>query len=332
MATLRLGILDDYQNVTRAVADWGRLPAHVQVTVFTDHVEGEELVRRLVPFEILVIHRERTPFPRQLVERLPNLKLLVTTGMRNLSVDMDACRERGILVCGTESSGATTVELTWALILAAARHIVTEDAGLRAGKWQTTVGVGLAGKTLGVLGIGRVGTQVARVGAAFGMQVIAWSQNLTDDRAAAAGCVRVDRDEFFRRSDILTVHVVLSERTRGLIARRELALMKPDAILVNTSRGPIVDEAALIDALTTGALAGAALDVYDVEPLPADAPILRAPNTVLAPHLGYVTRDAYAVYFGQALEDVEAWLAGRPVRVIAQPAKPADPVAASSPR
>jgi phosphoglycerate dehydrogenase-like enzyme len=332
MAPIRLAILDDYQDVTRTVANWQRLPPHVEVTVFTDHIEGEDLVRRLAPFDILVIHRERTPFPRHLVERLPNLKLLVTTGMRNLAVDMDACRERGILVCGTESSGATTVELTWALILSLARHIVQEDQGLRAGHWQTTLGVGLAGKTLGVLGIGRIGTQVAKIGAAFGMNVIAWSQHLTDERAAAAGCVRVDREEFFRRSDVLTIHVVLSERTRGLIAARELGWMKRDAILVNTSRGPIVDEPALIEALTQRRLAAAGIDVYDVEPLPPDAPILQAPNTVLTPHLGYVTREAYEVYFGQALEDVEGWLAGHPVRVIAQPARPADAGAITSAR
>jgi phosphoglycerate dehydrogenase-like enzyme len=319
---LRIAILDDYQNVARTIADWTRLPGHVEVTAFTDHVEGDELVRRLLPFDVLVIMRERTRFPRDLIGRLPNLKLLVTTGRRNHAIDLAACRERGVVVCGTDSSGAPTAELAWGLILALSRHIVDEDRALRAGTWQTTLGTGLAGKTLGVVGLGRIGPQVARVGLAFGMQVIAWSQNLTAERAAAAGCVRVDKADLFRNADVVSIHLVLSDRTRGLVSRQELAWMKPDAILINTSRAGIVDEPALIEALRNGTIAGAGLDVYGHEPLPADAPIRQAPNTVLTPHLGYVTRQAYDVYYQQALEDVEAWLAGQPIRVVAEGGAP----------
>ena len=317
MTPLSVAILDDFQNVTRSLADWGRLPPHVTVTVFNDHVEGETLVRRLEPFDVLVITRERTKIPRELVERLPNLKLLVTAGMRNLGIDLAACRDHKVLVCGTGSGSSPTAELAWGLILALARHIPEEDRALRAGRWQTTIGVGLKGKTLGVLGLGRLGTQVARVGLAFGMKVIAWSQNLTAENAAAVGVLRVDKADLFRMADVLTVHLLLSDRTRGIVGRDELALMKPSAFLVNTARAAIVDETALIEALTKKTIAGAGLDVFGREPLPADAPILKAPNTVLTPHLGYVTRETYDVYFPQALEDVEAFIAGKPIRVIA---------------
>jgi phosphoglycerate dehydrogenase-like enzyme len=309
-------ILDDFQDVTRSLADWGRLPPHVSLTVFNDHVEGDVLVRRLEPFDVLVLTRERTPLPRSLVERLPKLKLVVTAGMRNLGIDLAACRDRGVLVCGTGSGSSPTAELAWGLLLALARRIPQEDRALREGRWQTTIGVGLSGKTLAVLGLGRLGTQVAKVGLAFGMDVIAWSQNLTPERAAEAGCVRVEKADLFRLADVLTVHLLLSDRTRGIVGRDELALMKPSAFLINTARAAIVDEAALIDALTSGRIAGAGLDVFGREPLPADAPILRAPNTVLTPHLGYVTRETYDIYFPQALEDIEAWLAGKPIRVI----------------
>jgi phosphoglycerate dehydrogenase-like enzyme len=316
MMSVRVGILDDFQNVTRSFADWGRLPPQVSVTVFNQHFEGEELVARIAPFDVLVITRERTPFPRALIERLPNLKLLVTTGWRNLGIDMAACRDRGILVCGTEAGSSPTAELAWGLIIAAARHVATEDHALRAGRWQSTVGVSLGGKTLGILGLGRLGAQMARVGNAFGMQVIAWSQNLTAERARDAGAQRVDKDELFRTSDALTIHLVLSDRTRGLVGAHEIGLMKKTAILVNTARAAIVDETALIAALHEGRIGGAGLDVYSREPLPADAPILKAPNTVLTPHLGYVTRETYEIYFSQALEDIEAWLKGAPIRVI----------------
>ena len=313
---LRVGILDDYQDVTREIADWGRLPANVSVTVFNDYALGDNLIRRLMPFDILIVTRERTPFPRDLIERLPNLKLLVTTGARNLAIDLAACRERGILVCGTDAGSSPTAELAWGLLLAVARHIVEEDRALRSGKWQTTVGVVLAGKTLGVLGLGRIGAQVASIGRAFGMTVIAWSENLTAERAEAVGCARVERFDLFRRADVLSIHLLLSDRTRGIVGRQELAWMKPSAILINTARAALVDERALVDALRSRAIAGAGLDVYGEEPLPSDAPIRVAPNTVLTPHLGYVTQETYALYYSQALEDVEAWLAGQPIRVL----------------
>jgi len=316
MTPISVAILDDFQNVTRSLADWGRLPPHVAVTVFNDHVEGETLLRRLKPFDTLVVTRERTKLPRKLVEQLPQLKLVVTAGMRNLGIDLAACRERGVLVCGTGSGSSPTAELAWGLILALARRIPQEDRSLRAGTWQTTIGVGLKDKTLAVLGLGRLGTQVARVGLAFGMNVIAWSQNLTAEAAATAGVLRVDKPDLFRMADVLTIHLLLSDRTRGIVGRDELALMKPSAFLVNTARAAIVDEQALVDALQNGKIAGAGLDVFGQEPLPTDAAILSAPNTVLTPHLGYVTRETYDVYFPQALEDIEAWLAGKPIRVI----------------
>jgi phosphoglycerate dehydrogenase-like enzyme len=316
MTRISVAILDDFQNVVRSLADWGCLPPDVGVTIFNDHVEGEALVSRLTPFDCVVATRERTPFPRTLVERLPNLKLLVTTGMRNLGIDLAACREHGIVVCGTESGSSPTAELAWGLILALARHIPEEDRSLREGRWQTTLGFALKGKTLGILGLGRLGAQMARIAEAFGMPVIAWSQNLTAERAAQAGAVRVEKAELFANADVLSVHLLLSERTRGLVGAKEFALMKPSAIFINTARAAIVDEAALIDALVKGRIAGAGLDVYSREPLPAGAPILHAPNTVLTPHLGYVARDSYEVYFPQALEDIEAWLAGRPIHLI----------------
>jgi phosphoglycerate dehydrogenase-like enzyme len=317
MTPVRIGILDDFQNVTLKIADWTRLPPHVSITAFDRHFEGDELIRHIAPFDVLVITRERTPFSRAVIERLPNLKLLVTAGWRNLGIDMAGCRERGILVCGTEAGSSPTAELAWGLILAVARHIAEEDKALREGQWQSTIGVTLRDKMLGILGLGRLGSQMARVGNAFGMKVIAWSQNLEPERAAAAGAVRVEKAELFGCSDVLTIHLLLSERTRGLVGRDEIGLMKKSAILVNTARAGIVDEAALIDALTKGGIAGAGLDVYSREPLPPNAPILTAPNTVLTPHLGYVTRETYEIYFPQALEDIEAWLNGHPIRVIA---------------
>ncbi len=316
MTPISVAILDDFQNVTRSFADWGRLPPHVAVTMFNDHVEDETLERRLKPFDVLVVTRERTKLPRTLVEKLPNLKLVVTAGMRNLGIDLAACREHNVLVCGTGSGSSPTAELAWGLILALARHIPEEDRSLREGRWQTTIGVGLKDKTLAVLGLGRLGTQVARVGLAFGMKAIAWSQNLTAESAASVGVLRVEKSDLFRMADILTIHLLLSDRTRGIVGRDELALMKPSAFLVNTARAAIVDEQARIDALGQKKIAGAGIDVFGREPLPADAAILRAPNTVLTPHLGYVTRETYDVYFPQALEDIEAWLAGKPIRVI----------------
>ena len=317
MTPVKIGILDDFQNVTRDIADWARLPPHVSVTVFNEHFEGEKLIRHIAPFDVLVITRERTPFPHSLIEHLPNLKLLVTAGSRNLGIDLAACREHGVLVCGTEAGSSPTAELAWGLILAVARHIAEEDKALRAGRWQSTIGFALKDKVLGILGLGKLGSQMARIGNAFGMQVIAWSQNLTAERAREAGATRVEKADLFGMSDVLTIHLLLSDRTRGLVGHAEIGLMKQTAILVNTARAAIVDEDALIDALMTGRIAGAGLDVYGREPLPHDARILKAPNTVLTPHLGYVTRETYAIYFPQALEDIEAWLKGAPIRVLA---------------
>lgn len=312
-----LAILDDYQGVALAMAPWERLASGVSVRAYRDHLADEAaVVERLKPYDAVVLMRERTPFPRRVIESLPGLRLVVTTGMRNRALDVAACRERGIAVCGTEALGAPTVELTWGLILALARRIPVEDRAMRDGRWQTTVGNQLAGNTLGVLGLGRVGRQVARVAHAFDMRVIAWSQNMTVADAAAAGAVRVEKDRLFAEADAVTIHVVLSERTRGLVGARELALMKPSAHLVNTSRGPIVDEGALIAALRSGTIAGAGLDVFDIEPLSPAHPLLSLPNTVLTPHLGYVTQESYRVFYQQALEDVEAWLAGSPVRTL----------------
>ena len=262
------------------------------------------------------VPQTRTPFPRSVLERLPNLKLLVTTGMRNKSIDTQAANDHGITVCGTGSQPTATAELTWALILAVTRHIPQEDAAIRAGGWQQTIGTDLAGARLGVVGLGRLGTQVARIGQAFGMDVVAWSQNLTDERAAEHGVRRVEREELFGTADVVTVHLLWSKRTRGLIGADDFARMKPSAIFVNTSRGPIVQTEALVASLRNEKIGGAGLDVYDQEPLPADSPIRELPRTVLTPHLGYVTRGTYEVFYGEAVEDVAAFLAGEPVRII----------------
>jgi phosphoglycerate dehydrogenase-like enzyme len=309
----RIAVLDDYQRVAHRFAEWSTLADH-EVTFF--HEPLAEPAVTLEPFGTVCAMRERTPFPADLFARLPNLRLLVTSGRRNAAIDMDAAARHGVTVCGTDAPGASTAELTWALILALARKIPEEDRHMREGGWQLTVGVGLAGKTLGIVGLGRLGSAVARVGAAFGMRLVAWSENLTAERAAECGAEPVTKDELLRTADIVTVHLVLSDRTRGLIGDRELALMKPTALLVNTSRGPIVDETALLAALEEGRIGGAGLDVYDREPLPADHPLRRAPRTVLTPHLGYVTEETYRIFYGQTVEDVEAFLAGAPVRVI----------------
>jgi phosphoglycerate dehydrogenase-like enzyme len=289
----------------------------VDVDVFHDTLPSEDAVaERLRDFEIIVAMRERTAFRRSLLERLPKLELLVTTGMRNASIDVKAAVERGIMVSGTRSLQHPTAELTWALILALARHVPHEDAGMHGGGWQTTVGIGLHGKVLGIFGLGNLGSQVAAIGKAFQMEVIAWSENLTPERASSLGVQRVDKEELFRRADFLTIHTTLSKRTRGLIGAADLAVMKPTAFLINTSRGPIIVERALLDVLQNRRIAGTALDVYDQEPLPADHPLRRLDNVVLTPHLGYVTAENYHVYYGDAVEDVMAFLAGKPVRVI----------------
>jgi phosphoglycerate dehydrogenase-like enzyme len=314
---VRVAVLDDYQDVARHMADWGSLPEEIQVSYFHDHVADEDrLVARLDGFAIVVAMRERTPFPRSLLARLPGLRLLVTTGMRNAAIDLQAANDLGIAVAGTGGIGTHTAELTWALILSLLRHVASEDASVRAGGWQRTVGTDLAGNTLGVLGLGNIGRRVAAIGLAFGMEVIAWSQNLTADAASAVGARRVDRAELFSRADVVTIHLVLGDRTRGLVGRPELAAMKPSAYLVNTSRAPIVEESALVECLRQGRIAGAGLDVYEVEPLPADHPLRTLPNTVLTPHLGYVTQNSYRVFYTEAVEDIVAFLAGAPVRVL----------------
>jgi phosphoglycerate dehydrogenase-like enzyme len=312
---VRVAILDDYQGVALGFAPWEDLGA--DVVAFDDHVTGDdELVARLAGFDVVVAMRERTPFTRARLERLGDLRLLVTTGMRNASIDVAAARERGIVVCGTGGVSAATAELTWALILALARRVPEEDRDVREGGWQRTVGIDLAGRTLGVIGLGTQGAPVARIGLAFGMRVIAWSQNLTAERAAEVGVAAVDRDVLLAESDVVTLHVKLGDRSRGLIGADELARMKPTALLVNTSRGPIVDEDALLAALRDGTIAGAALDVFDTEPLPAGHPLRSAPNTVLTPHIGYVTRATYETFYREAAEDIAAWRRGEPVRVL----------------
>ena len=313
----RVAVLDDYQEVALEMADWDSLPDDVSVDVFQDHLTDEsDLSARLAPYEVVVAMRERTPFQKSLLEHLPNLRLLVTTGMRNASIDIAAAADNGITVCGTDGVPYPTAELTWGLILALLRKIPTEDRATRNGRWQVTVGEGLHGKTLGVIGLGRLGSQVATVGVAFGMNVIAWSQNLTSERAAQFGATLVTKQQLLETSDVVTIHVVLSERTRGLIGAADLSSMKRSAYLVNTSRGPIVDESALIDALTNGTIAGAGLDVFDTEPLPLGHPLRSIPNTVLTPHMGYVTDETYRVFYGDAVDNIKAFLDGSPVRVI----------------
>jgi phosphoglycerate dehydrogenase-like enzyme len=318
---MRLSILDDYQGVALEMADWLPIRNRAVEIVVERHPFADEdaVVRALVDSEMVAAMRERTPFPKSVVDRLPKLGLLITTGMRNASFDMAALRDRGVTVCGTGSPGGgneDTAELAWGLILGAARRIAEDHQLMRQGGWQTRIGHRVAGKTLGVLGLGRLGGAVARVGLAFGMEVIAWSQNLTAERAAAVGVERVDKEALFRRSDILSVHLVLSPRSRGLVGRDDIARMKKGAILVNTSRGPIVDTDAVIAALHDGRLGYAGFDVYDREPLPADHPLRRARNVLLTPHIGYVTEENYRSSYPQIVENVAAFLDGSPTRVI----------------
>lgn len=316
MAT-RLAILDDYQHVALEVADWKSLPDNVEISVFHEHIKGEDAVAKaLADFDIIVAMRERTPFPASLIEKLPKLKLLVTTGMRNLAIDMEAARKRGVPVSGTALLPYPAFEHTWALILALLKKIPEENQNMHQGGWQSGIVEGARGKTLGVIGLGKLGSQVAKVGIAFGMTVVAWSQNLTEERARECGATRVDKDELLARSDVVTIHVLLSDRTRGLIGRRELALMKPTAYLVNTSRGPVVEEAALLEVLQKRKIAGAGIDVYDIEPLPPDHPLRKCDNAVLTGHTAYVIRETYELAYGEALEDVAAWLKGESIRVL----------------
>lgn len=314
----KIAILDDYQGVALSMGPWDRLPAGVEVTVFRDTLKDQDaLVARLLPFDAILAMRERTPFPGALIKRLPNLKLLMTTGERNRSLDIAAANAQGVTVCGTSSSGAPTVDITWGLILNLMRDLPAQAASLRAGTWQTSVGTAVGGQTLGIVGLGKLGTAVAKVGQAFGMKVIAWSTNLTSEAAAAVGVTRVEKQDLFAQSDVVSLHMILSDRSRGIVGAAELAAMKPSAFIVNTSRGPLIDQAALIAALQEGRIAGAGLDVYDEEPIPATHPLMSAPNALLLPHLGYVSKQNYAAYFKGAVEVIEAFIAGNPIRVLA---------------
>jgi phosphoglycerate dehydrogenase-like enzyme len=316
--TLRVAILDDYQDVAMSLGPWQDLGDGVDVTTFTEHVaDDDELVDLLEPFDVVVAMRERTPFGRERLERLPNLRLLVTTGAANAAIDVAAANELGIVVTGTGALPSPTPELTWALILALTRNVCAEDANMRQGGWQHTIGPELAGRTLGLLGLGNVGRRVAAVAQAFEMNVITWSQNLDPAAASSLGVEAVGKEELFERADIVSVHVRLSDRTHHLVGAPELAALGPKGFLVNTSRGPIVDEAALLDALGNGTIAGAALDVYDTEPLPVDHPLRSAPNTVLTPHIGYVSTGTYERFFVEIVEDIAAFIEGSPVRVVA---------------
>jgi phosphoglycerate dehydrogenase-like enzyme len=307
---IRIAILDDYQNVALEMADWSPLAGRAAITVFNDHLSDlDDVVERLQPFDVVCIMRERTPLPRSLIERLPHLKLIASTGPRNAAIDAEAAADRGIVVAHTGYDARSTIEMTWALILASARQVALENAHLRAGGWQLTMGDGLHGKTLGVLGLGNIGSEVARIGLAFGMEVIAWSQNLTADKARACGARLVSKEEFFRSADVVTIHLVLSQRTKGLVGAAELQAMRPSARLINTSRGPIVDEPALVEVLRERRIAGAALDVFDIEPLPADHPYRSLDNVLATPHLGFVARELYRTFYADTVENIVRWLA-----------------------
>jgi D-3-phosphoglycerate dehydrogenase len=316
---MKIAVLDDYQNVALNFADWRKVQAACDVRVFNRHLASlDEAAAALADFEILCLMRERMAVPAALIERLPKLKLIVVTGAHNRTLDLAAAAARGVTVSHTRSAGTehSTSELTWALILAASRHLVFENRVLREGGWQKTVGVTLYGRTLGVVGLGRLGGVVAGIGKAFGMEVIAWSPNLTAERAEAGGARLATKAELFAQSDVISLHMVLSERTRGLIGAEDLGLMREDAVLVNTSRGPLIDEAALLDVLIRRKIGAAALDVFDQEPLPADHPFRTLDNVVATPHLGYVTRETFEVFFQDMVEDIEAFLAGRPIRLL----------------
>jgi phosphoglycerate dehydrogenase-like enzyme len=306
---VKIAILDDYQNVALSIADWSAVARRADITVFNDHiVQTDALIERLLPFDAICVMRERTPLSRYIIECLPRLRFIASTGPRNISIDMVAANERGIIVTHTGYRSTPTIELTWALILASARHLVRESNSIRAGGWQTSLGHELDGRTLGVLGLGNVGGQVARIGRAFGMKIIAWSQNLTAEAAEAAGAELVTKNGLFRRAEVVTIHLILSARTRGLVGAGELALMKPTARLINTSRGPIVDEEALIEALRAGTIAGAAVDVFETEPLPANHPLRSLANLLATPHIGFVAEDLYRTFYGDAAAALAAWI------------------------
>jgi phosphoglycerate dehydrogenase-like enzyme len=319
---VKLAILDDYQRLALKSADWDRLKKKkVEITVFHEAFSSvDDVAKKLAPFEILCLLRERTAFPRALIERLPKLKFVSLTGIRAGSVDSKALAERGVPVSNTRSGSSTylTSELAWGLIICAARDLAKGERNMRSGRWHEGLGagIGLQGKRLGLLGLGKIGSRMALIGKAFGMEVVAWSQNLTAEKAAEGGAAYLTKEELLRTSDIVSIHLVLSDRTRALISQREFSLMKKSAILVNVSRGPIVDEAAMIEALKSGRIAHAGLDVYDREPLPGDHPLRKMDNVTLSPHLGYVNDENLRTFYGDALENIEAWLAGKPIRVI----------------
>jgi phosphoglycerate dehydrogenase-like enzyme len=313
----RIAVLDDYQRVALSSADWSGLEASHEVVVFDQpFVSLDAAASALQRFDVIAIMRERTPFSKAMLDQLPALKLLVTTGHRNAAIDMAAATARGVVVCGTEAPGHATAELAFGMIIAAWRNLVVETGNMAAGRWQTTVGRDLKGATLGLIGLGKLGAQMARYGQAFGMHVLAWSQNLEPAAAAALGVTKVDKDQLFARSDAISIHTKLSSRTEGLVGARELSLMKRNALLINTSRGPIIDEAALLKALHEGTIGGAAIDVYDSEPLPATHPLRSAPRTLLTPHIGYVTAETYRMFYGGTVAAIEAWAAGRPIHVM----------------
>jgi D-3-phosphoglycerate dehydrogenase len=315
---LRCAILDDYQNVALTLADWSTVKGDIEIKVFNEHLGGaDNVVAALADFAIVCAMRERTVFPRAVIEALPALKLLVTTGMRNASIDLEAAKARGVVVCGTPAFGNATAAIATGLMLELARHIGYENARLTAGAvWQTTIGLDLEGVTLALLGLGKLGTRMAEIGRAFKMNVIAWSQNLTPEKCKEAGAEHVSRDDLFRRADFLSIHLQLSERTRGLVGARELGLMRKSAYLINTSRGPIVDEVALLAALRDKRIAGAGLDVFDIEPLPVAHRLRKLDNVVLTPHLGYVTEQNYRTFFAGMVDDIRGYLDGKPVRVL----------------
>src|SRR5580700_3740593 len=306
---MNVAILDDYQNVALQLADWSGVRRHAEITVFNDHIaDPSGVVERLRPFDAICVMRERTPLTREILQQLPNLKLIASTGPRNVSIDSQAAADFGIAVTATGYDSTPTIEFSWSLILASMRGIDREAASLKAGGWQIGLGSNLRGKNLGVVGLGNIGREVARIGVAFGMKVIAWSQNLTEEKASAAGATLVDKQTLFREADVVTVHLVLSSRTRGIVGAPELALMKPTARLINSSRGPIVDQAALIKALQARTIAGAAVDVFDTEPLPADHPFRTLDNLLATPHIGYVTEELYRTFYGDAAASIAAWL------------------------
>jgi phosphoglycerate dehydrogenase-like enzyme len=306
---MKVAILDDYQNVALQLADWSAVRRHAEITVFNDHLtDPTAVVARLRPFDVVCVMRERTPLPRDILQQLPKLRLIASTGPRNASIDAQAATDLGIAVTATGYDATPTIEFTWSLILASMRGIAREASSLEEGGWQVGLGANLRGKSLGIVGLGNIGSEVARIGAAFGMRVIAWSQNLTEEKASAAGARLVDKETLFRDADIVTVHLVLSRRTRGLIGAPEFALMKPTARFVNTSRGPIVDEAALIQTLQGRKIAGAAIDVFDVEPLPADHPFRKLKNILATPHIGYVTEDLYRIFYDDTADNIAKWL------------------------